>query len=155
MKIDNKNLFLKKLNGEGIKELLKETNASYDITGSYEEALKDIKFYKALGIKYALLYNFDSLKLSDIEEAEIHLDNLIEGRFFSEDLELDMRIEEEGITGNIFLDRGEKQLFIEEELLLRHTQYKKLKVKRYISLDKDNQAYIFYLKPCELIKEVL
>lgn len=136
------------LNEENLKKI------GLDMDVDYRKALGCTDTYKKLGINYAIIYNYDSVKVAGINDIELDLENMIEGRFFNESMEVVVRIDEDEIKGNIFIDNGETEMVSCEEYILRSGNYKRLKVKKYFALDEDKQAYAFYLKPCSLVKEV-
>lgn len=150
------NVTLKELTRENIKKFVTINNKNYNADAGIEAVLSDKKFYNILGIKYGIIYNFDSVKYDTVDKLNIDFDNIIEARFFNKNTEIDVRMMDNKISGNIFIDNGEKELFIDENFYLRQNienNYNKLKVKKYIDFDEDGQAYVFYLKPCELLKE--
>ncbi|WP_368491079.1 hypothetical protein [Clostridium sp. BJN0013] len=150
------NVTLEELTRENIKKFIDINNKNYNTDVGIEAVLSDKKFYDILGIKYGIIYNFDSVKYDTVDKLNIDFNNIIEARFFNRDTEIDVRMMDNKIGGNIFIDNGEKELFIDENFYLRcnrENNYNKLKVKKYIDFDEDGQAYIFYLKPCELLKE--
>ena len=146
-------IVLKELNIENIKSMIKQKNIKQYMDNSLESLLKNKEFYKKLGISYGIIYNFDYVQFDKIDDLTIDFKNIIEARFFNQSMEIDIRIDEDRIEGSIFVDEGEKELCIEEYFFLRSNKYKKLKVKEYINFDEDNQGYVFYMKPCELLKE--
>ncbi|HCJ58208.1 MAG TPA: hypothetical protein DHV55_13260 [Clostridiaceae bacterium] len=111
-------------------------------------------FLLKLGLKQGIIYNYDSVLTADIEDLDICLNNMIEGRFFNEKREIRIFNGEDGIKGSIF---DEKDEHTEGEYILYNRNNDKhyaarLKVKQYIDYDdEDNQAYIYYTKPCKLI----
>ncbi|MCC9294928.1 hypothetical protein LN736_08680 [Clostridium sp. WLY-B-L2] len=150
------NVTLKELTRENIKKFVTINNKNYNADAGIEAVLSDKKFYNILEIKYGIIYNFDSVKYDTVDKLNIDFDNIIEARFFNKNTEVDVRMMDNKISGNIFIDNGEKELFIDENFYLRQNienNYNKLKVKKYINFDEDGQAYVFYLKPCELLKE--
>lgn len=147
---------LKELTRENIKEIIHNNNINYNMDVDIKNILSDKKFYASLNIKYAIIYNFDSVKYGSIDKLNIDFNNIIEARFFNNNIEIVVRPEDNKINGNIFVDNGEKKLFIDEKYYLKNNNentYNKLEVKKYIDFDEDGQAYIFYLKPCEFMKE--
>lgn len=146
------------LNKETLKGLIEKKNVTYNISESIETILQDKLFYENIGIKYGIIYNFDSVKFGKIDDLKIDLDNIIEARLFSEDMEIDIRINENKIEGSIFIDNEDNKYVINQNLKIRDSEhknieYKTLKIKKYVRFDDDNQGYIFYVKPCELSKE--
>lgn len=146
------NIELMELNKENLLKLLGKKVCQIE-DKKMEELICENNLYKALGLQYRIIYNFDSVEIGRIDDFEIDLDNIIEARLFNENIEIDFRIDEEKIEGNIFIDNGERELFVEENFYLRGSEFNRLKVKKYIKFDEDNQGYIYYLKPCELLKE--
>jgi hypothetical protein len=150
------NVTLKELTVENIRKVIDMKGSHYDTNTEINTILSDKKFYNELKIKYGIIYNFDSVEYNSIDKLDIDFDNIIEARFFNNDIEIDIRMEDDEIKGNIFIDNGENELFVDEKLYLKRKEkgsYNKLKIKKYIDFDEDGQAFIFYLKPCELIKE--
>lgn len=117
------------------------------------------EFYESLDLKYGIIYNFDSLSFGKLKDLTLDLDNIMEARFFNEDEEIVIKIDENNLKGNIFIDLGEKVFYIEDNFFLKKNyakndnQYESVKVKKYMDLDEDKQAYVFYLKPCAFIRE--
>lgn len=151
------NVELIPLNIENINKLLKG-HTQIKIK-SMKELLSSKEVLRSLELIYGIVYNFDSLDFGDIEDLVIDMDNIMEARYFNEQCEINFHIEDEEIVGNIVIDRGEKELLVEEELLVykKHSsqgnKYKKLTIKKYINFDEDNEAYFYYMKPCSFIKE--
>lgn len=144
---------LLELNEDALNNLAKEKNININYNEEFRWKLADNSLYKALGINYGIIYNFDSVQIDSIDEIVLDMDNIIEARLFGENLEIDIRVDEGNIIGNIAIDSGRSEFIKEETFYLRGSKYEKLRVKNYIALDEDNQGYIFYMKPCELLKE--
>ncbi len=153
------NIVIKELNEVNLKEYIKYKNLNIPIPQNISSLLAEKGFYKKLGMEYAIIYNYDFVAYGNLNELSIDLDNITEARFFNEDEEIVIRTDNKGVKGSLFIDKGEKNYFIEEKFYLRSNKaavnknYNTLKVKKYIDLDEDNQAYVFYLKPCKLIRE--
>jgi len=127
-----------------------------------EFSIKNIankEFLKKLLLKQAILYYYDSVVSDYIDNIDIDLDNMIEGRFFNEDTEIRIFNDDDGLKGSIFSEKllnadGENEYFDERYILYNRNRLKNyathLKVRKYISYDEDKQAYIYYTKPCKL-----
>lgn len=103
-----------------------------------------------MGMKYALVYNFDRVDSEKIEDIEIEIDNITEARFFNEDREIRIFRDEDGLRGTIFSENGAPYM---EKTSILYPRYgekiyaDKMDLKKYIDYDEDNQAYIRYIKP--------
>jgi len=116
---------------------------------SLAEAL-DKGYLKDLGLKYGLIYSYDAVQLSRIEEVTINSETLIEARFFNEDTEVHV-FRRDDLEAVVFKETEEDkdQTFTENQLLERYAD--QLIIKNYIDYDKDGQAYIRYSRPAGLI----
>ncbi len=107
-----------------------------------------------MGLKQAIIYNYDSVISRNIEDINIDLNNIIESRFFNEDMEIRIFNDEDGLRGNIFIEKDVADYISEEYILYNRYGDKNyanaLKVKKYMDYDEDKQAYIYYTKPCKL-----
>lgn len=152
-------IILMELNEENLKEFIKYKKLNINISENISSFLSEKSFYKALGMEYGLIYNYDSVVYGSIEELTVDISNILEARFFNDSEEIVIRAERDSIKGNLFIDKGEEKYTLEETFYLRsnnlpiNSNYKAMKVRKYIDLDKDNQAYVFYLKPCSLVRE--
>lgn len=139
-----------------------------------EENLKDIFGYECkdfvigkdlnkemlikLGMEYAIVYNFDKVITDHISNIRLDYDNIIEAIFFNDNAEIRV-FGEDYITGTIFKEhKDSKCIDGTYRLYPRYCEgkqgknyAKELLIKKYISYDDDNQAYISYLKPCKWI----
>lgn len=121
------------------------------------EDLLNIEVLKKLGFEYGIVYNYDSVVSSRIENIRIDKENIIEGRFFNEKHEIRIFCDEGIYSGNIFDEKDDCDSIVQEFFL--YPRYgesigyaEKLKIKKYIDYDKDDgQAFISYVKPSELI----
>ncbi|MDY2729016.1 MAG: hypothetical protein SOV35_02870 [Clostridium sp.] len=110
-----------------------------------------------LNMKQCIIYNYDSVEFGNIADLDIHLENILEARFFNEDSEIAVRVDEDNnnFIGSIIFDNDNANSFIKDDLLIyskdAETLYTKLQVKKYINYDEDAQAYIEYVKPVKLI----
>lgn len=146
---------LKELTKDNIKEVFKFDINDENIAG----ALLNKEILCSIGLKYALIYNYDSVVSDNIENTEINGENIIEARFFSEDKEIRISNEDGSFCGTVFKEVNNQNVIKEEYILYpRAREYKdkmlfpsKLKVKKYFNYDEDGQAYISYVKPCEFI----
>ncbi|MFX0548669.1 hypothetical protein ACOAKC_04970 [Hathewaya histolytica] len=149
------------LNEEALDKVSKENNISIKDFKHNDliSLVLDKEFLKALGIQYGIVYNYDSVEVENIDNLNFHKHNIMEARLFNEQLEICILREEKDFRGNMFIDKGEKKLCINEEYLIydrnnkksSHKKYSKLKVNKYLALDYDRQAYIKYTKPCSLV----
>lgn len=139
-----KSLDLLPLNIENINKLFNKSIENLD------DILNNM-ILKDLGIKQGIIYNYDSLMSGEIGDLNLDKDNVIEARLFNEEIEI-VLINEENLRGHIVIEKN-KDLLIEEDYEIYHNCYNKLKVKKYLDIDEDGQAYIKYLKPCKLYKK--
>lgn len=139
-----KSLDLLPLNIENINKLFNKSIENLD------DILNNM-ILKDLGIKQGIIYNYDSLMSGEIDDLNLDKDNVIEARLFNEEIEI-VLINEENLRGHIVIEKN-KDLLIEEDYEIYHNCYNKLKVKKYLDIDEDGQAYIKYLKPCKLYKK--
>lgn len=144
------------------KYILKILNKNNVLELLGHEAMEDNRIEKILnkevllemGLRNAIIYNFDSVISESIENVKIDLDNIMEARFFNEEKEIRVFRDEDKITGTIFAEK-ENSPYIEKMVLL-YPRYgerryaKKLALKKYMDYDEDNQAYIRYTKPSKL-----
>ena len=106
-----------------------------------------------MGLKYAIIYNFDKVISEKIEDMEISLDNIMEARFFNEEKEIRIFRDEDKLKGTIFLENSSPYI---ENMSLLYPRYRenlyanKIDYKKYIDYDGDHQAYIRYIKPSKL-----
>lgn len=144
---------LKKLTEESLKDIFR-----YECKDFVIEKDLNKEMLKKLGMEYAIVYNFDKVITDHIFNVKIDYDNIIEAIFFNDDAEIRV-FGEDDITGTIFKEHKDSK-YIDGfyRLYPRYgegkegkTYAKKLLIKKYISYDDDNQAYISYLKPCKLI----
>ncbi len=150
----SENVKFLELNKDNLKLFIKENNLnSLDNIENLERILNK-KELKNLNLLQGIIYNYDSVKFGNIEDLDINIDNIIEGRFFNETSEISIRIENNEISGNIVYDTGDEKSYIKERFLIYDKDnkniFKELLVKKYINYDKDNQAYIEYIKPTKL-----
>ena len=150
----SENVKFLELNKDNLKLFIKENNInSLDNIENLERILNK-KELKNLNLLQGIIYNYDSVKFGNIEDLDINIDNIIEGRFFNETSEISIRIENNEISGNIVYDTGDEKSYIKERFLIydkdNKNTFKELLVKKYINYDKDNQAYIEYIKPTKL-----
>jgi len=150
----SENVKFLELNKDNLKLFIKENNLnSLDNIENLERILNK-KELKNLNLLQGIIYNYDSVKFGNIEDLDINIDNIIEGRFFNETSEISIRIENNEISGNIVYDTGNEKSYIKERFLIydkdNKNTFKELLVKKYINYDKDNQAYIEYIKPTKL-----
>ena len=150
----SENVKFLELNKDNLKLFIKENNLnSLDNIENLERILNK-KELKNLNLLQGIIYNYDSVKFGNIEDLDINIDNIIEGRFFNETSEISIRIENNEISGNIVYDTGDEKSYIKERFLIydkdNKNTFKELLVKKYINYDKDNQAYIEYIKPTKL-----
>lgn len=150
----SENVKFLELNKDNLKLFIKENNLnSLDNIENLERILNK-KELKNLNLLQGIIYNYDSVKFGNIEDLDINIDNIIEGRFFNETSEISIRIEDNEISGNIVYDTGNEKSYIKERFLIYDKDnkniFKELLVKKYINYDKDNQAYIEYIKPTKL-----
>ena len=116
-----------------------------------EDEILNKEVLKALGLKQAIIYNYDSVFCGDIGQAEIVIDNIMEARFFNEKMDLNI-VNNYKIEGCIAVS-DDNDLVVKEDYEIYTNEYDKLSVEKYIELDEDGQAYVKYLKPCRLYRK--
>lgn len=142
---------LSELNQSGLGEIfgidIKDNELSIDSIIKMEYLIK-------IGLGQAIIYNYDSVISGNIEDINIDLNNIIECRFFNEDIEIRIFNDEDGSRGTIFIEEDADDYISEEYILYNRYGDKNyanaLKVKKYMDYDEDKQAYIYYTKPCKL-----
>jgi len=150
----SKNVKFLELNKENLLSFIEEKNINClkDIDNIENLLNKDV--LKNLNLLQGIIYNYDSVKFGNIEDLDIDINNIIEGRFFNETSEISIRIENDEVVGNIVYDNGDKKSYIEGKFLIydkdNKNTFEELLVKKYINYDEDNQAYIEYIKPSKL-----
>lgn len=102
------------------------------------------------GIKQGIIYKYDALECGELEELNLNLDNIMEARLFNDKIEI-VLINDEVLKGHIAIEKN-CDLVIDETYYVYHNKYSKLRVKKYLELDEDGQAYIKYLKPVLLYR---
>lgn len=119
--------------------------------------IKEGNFRFAWVNTYSKLYLKEMDKNKSYDGMEKDLDNLIEAKFFNEDIELSiMPDEEEGFSVVEFDGRGknfveEKQRLIKGKRVFQGFE-NDLVIRNYIKYDDDGQAYICYSKLHNVIK---
>lgn len=138
------------LNMDSIKKFAEFSHADLNVN-SVEELINKEQILK-LNLKYAIIYNFDSVFTGRTEDAVINISNITEARFFNNMAELKV-FNKYKLHGSIFMDNGDKDAIKKEYLIRRSDKVipKKISVKEYIDYDDDNQAYVYYSKPVEFI----
>lgn len=113
--------------------------------------------------RFAWVNTFSRLYLKEINGNKTHdsidedLDNLIEAKFFNEDIELSIIANEEGNFSLVEFDGRDKN-FVEEiqRLIIGKRVFQgfenDLVIRNYIEYDDDGQAYIYYSKLHDVIK---
>ncbi|NLB78468.1 MAG: hypothetical protein GX796_06380 [Clostridiaceae bacterium] len=120
------------------------------------DKLLNCKFLRELGMDYGIVYHYDNVESDIIENIDMTVDNIIEARFFSEDREIRVFNDEEGLSGTVFKACENAEKFVEKYLLYprgnkRNRYADRLIVNKYISYDnEDNQAYVCYVAPAKL-----
>lgn len=150
----NKEYFIKELTEKSLKEIFGYECKDFMI----ERDLNKEVLIKS-DLIYAIVYNYDSVITNYISEIELDYENMIEARFFNDDIEIRIFTDDDNIKGTIFKeDKNCKS--IENNYILyprygeksqRKRYAKELIIKKYIAYDDDNQAYINYVKPSKLI----
>jgi len=150
----SENVKFLELNKENLLSFIEEKNINCLKNIDNIEELLNKEVLKSLNLLQGIIYNYDSVKFGNIEDLDIDINNIIEGRFFNETSEISIRIENDEVTGNIVYDNGNKESYIEGKFLIydkdSKNNFEQLLVKKYINYDKDNQAYIEYIKPEKL-----
>lgn len=150
----SENVKFLELNKENLLSFIEEKNINCLKNIDNIEELLNKEVLKNLNLLQGIIYNYDSVKFGNIEDLDIDIDNIIEGRFFNETSEISIRIEDNKINGNIVYDNGNKKSYIEGKFLIydkdNKNNFEQLLVKKYINYDEDNQAYIEYIKPSKL-----
>ncbi|TCS78932.1 hypothetical protein [Tepidibacillus fermentans] len=116
---------------------------------SIEQAL-DKNYLQDIGLIYGLVYSYNSVQLTRIEDLLIDRETLIEARFFNEDSEVHIFKRDE-LEAVIFMETEDDldHSFSENHLLERFGD--KLIIKHYLDYDQDGQAYIRYSRPANVI----
>ena len=150
----SENVKFLELNKENLLSFIEEKNINCLKNIDNIEELLNKEVLKSLNLLQGIIYNYDSVKFGNIEDLDIDINNIIEGRFFNETSEILVRIENDEVIGNIVYDNGDKSSYIKEKFLIydkdNKNNFEQLLVKKYINYDKDNQAYIEYIKPSKL-----
>ena len=150
----SENVKFLELNKENLLSFIEEKNISCLKNIDNIKDLLNKEVLKNLNLLQGIIYNYDSVKFGNIEDLDIDINNIIEGRFFNETSEISIRIENDEVTGNIVYDNGNKESYIEGKFLIydkdNKNTFEELLVKKYINYDKDNQAYVEYIKPAKL-----
>lgn len=150
----SENVKFLELNKENLLSFIEEKNINCLKNIDNIEELLNKEVLKSLNLLQGIIYNYDSVKFGNVEDLDIDINNIIEGRFFNETSEISVRIENDEVIGNIVYDNGDKSSYIKEKFLIydkdNKNNFEQLLVKKYINYDKDNQAYIEYIKPSKL-----
>lgn len=150
----SENVKFLELNKENLLSFIEEKNISCLKNIDNIKDLLNKEVLKNLNLLQGIIYNYDSVKFGNIEDLDIDIDNIIEGRFFNETSEISIRVENDEVIGNIVYDNGNKESYIEGKFLIydkdNKNTFEELLVKKYINYDKDNQAYVEYIKPAKL-----
>lgn len=150
----NKKYFIRELTDKSLKEIFRYECKDFMI----ERDLNKEVLIK-LGLIYAIVYNYDSVITNYISGIELDYENMIEARFFNNDIEIRIFTDDGNIKGIIFKE-DENCKSIENNYILyprygeklqKKRYAKELIIKKYIAYDDDNQAYINYVKPSKLI----
>lgn len=145
---------LKELNKVNLMDLL-----GYKIESEFKlEQILNPETLNELGLNFGIIYNFDSVDVARIKKLKIDMENIIEARFFNEEKEIKIFRDENKVKGTIFIEGKEtrpiKKIVILEKRGKSRSYPSKLKFKKYIDYDdEDNQAYVRYVKPCNLYFE--
>lgn len=150
----SENVKFLELNKENLLSFIEEKNISFLKNIDNIKDLLNKEVLKNLNLLQGIIYNYDSVKFGNIEDLDIDVSNIIEGRFFNETSEISIRVENDEVIGNIVYDNGNKESYIEGKFLIydkdNKNTFEELLVKKYINYDKDNQAYVEYIKPAKL-----
>lgn len=142
--------YLNELSKESLKEVFEYEFEDFSIENNFNKEI-----LLKLGLVDGIIYNYDSVSSKNISELEIDYENIIEARFFNENIEIRIFNDEGNLTGTIFYEEQDCNPIISNFLLYPRygeSKYaKELEVKKYISYDEDNQAYISYVRPSKLI----
>lgn len=141
---------LTSLNVENCKTIL-----NFDINNNLNDILEK-SLLKSLDLKYAIVYNIDNVYVGSIEDLEIDDEKLIEARFFNELSEIKVWKNGNEIKASYFKELDdpeyiEESYFIYKDIKLKEAN--KIKVKKYLDYDLENQCYISYMKPVDFIFE--
>jgi len=112
-----------------------------------DEALDRDKLI-SLGIQYGLVYYLDKVKLDRIDNLELDEEEILEARFFSKNKEVHV-FRRDGLEASLFIDEGEE--YFDDSQLLMKKFGKKIYIRNYINYDEDNQAYIRYSRPIDVL----
>jgi len=109
----------------------------------------NLKELENLGYRFGLVYSYDSVQLKELKDIQLDKNTLIEARFFNKDKEI--HIFKQDIFKAVAFIEDEMDESFEEEHLLIDGFGKKLRVKNYIAYDYENQAYIAYTRPVDVV----
>lgn len=145
------NYLLTNLNTQNYKDIL---NLDSDIN---IDTLFSKSFLQKLGVKHAIIYNIDSVYAGNIDYASIDKEKLIEARFFNEVFELKIWKNGNDLIASYFKELDNPEYVEESYFLYKDVKSKeavnKIKVRKYLDYDDENQCYISYLKPMDFIFE--
>ena len=150
------------MNSYYLKELSKESLMkafNYDLRDLTLDSLLDSKVLEGLGLIYCIVYNYDGVVTDYISNVNFDIDNIMEARLFNEKCEIRIFNKEGNVAGTVFKEMDSSRKIEKSYFLYPRNKENRnirgyaceLKVKKYINYDKDNQAYIDYVKPCKLI----
>lgn len=115
-----------------------------------KQIIEELDTLKQEGIEFALVYQYESLTYSKIEDLKINWDNLIEARLFGENREIHIIKEQNCFSAVEVIDTAEENHLKTTYLLQKNSGFSKLQVKKYIDYDCDGQSYIQYVRPCRV-----
>lgn len=121
------------------------------------EDLLDLDKLLSLGLDYGIIYKYDAVEVGPIKDISLDKDNLMEAIFFSKDREVKLLKRDGELQYFLFAESEDREDKIDKKGLLypRGEGYSanKMLVRKYIDYSQDNQAYISYTRPIELIFE--
>lgn len=103
--------------------------------------------------KWGIIYNFHKVEVGLLKDIKVEVGTLIQARFFDNEKELNIIRQGKVFNIYIFEDEGKEYFDKDEEHLVlqrKFRNYKTIKLRRYIKYDEDGQAYVYYVRPCEL-----
>lgn len=103
------------------------------------------------GYKWIILYNYDSVKVDEIQNIKLNKNDILEARIFSEEKEIHIFKKDGSFKAVEFIEDNEKPIDRSHLIINdKFGKFKKIGVKDYLEYDSDNQAYISYTRPYNL-----
>lgn len=114
--------------------------------------LEDFQFISSLGLKYTLEYFNDKI-VAEKSFQGIKINDLLEGRYFSDDKELRILKLNGSYKATLFIEEATDKITKVEHLVIdnKFGDIKKVGIKKYIQYDSDGQAFVKCLRPYKFI----